>query len=128
MIKIQPEALVQVRMLPSARGGRDGPTPANEYGCIMVIDGINLDVRLRVDRAGPLRPGETVDVEVNFLNPDLARRYLKVGKTFRLRETTVIGDGEIIKIYPPLGDRTAAQMRRLAASGPGPAARAASKA
>ena len=123
MIDSQPEALIQVRMLPSSLGGRRGPTPENEYGCLMAIDGVNLDVRFRVDRAGPLRPGETTEVEVNFLNPDLARRHLKVGGTFRLREAAVIGDGEIKQIYFPVGVHDAAPVRHRAASRPRSTAR-----
>ncbi len=90
MINTEPDALVHVRMLSSQAGGRRGPTPAQAYGCLMAIDGVNLDVRLRVDRTGPLRPGESADVEVNFLNPALAKRHLTVGRPFRLREAAVI--------------------------------------
>lgn len=108
MIKTNPDALVLVRMLSSRAGGRRGPTPARSHGCLMAIDGVNLDVRLRLDRTGPLSPGDTAEVAVNFLDPAFARRHLKVGEPFRLRETTVIAEGVIKEIYAPIGDRSAA--------------------
>jgi hypothetical protein len=54
-----PDALVTVHLLPSERGGRGGPTPDKAFGCIMTIDGVNLDASFRLDRLGALRPGST---------------------------------------------------------------------
>jgi len=92
MIRTPPDAQLEVRMLP---GARQTATPANTYGCIMEVDGIALDVRLRVDLAGPLRPGVTSDIGVHFLSPDLARLHVFPGMPFRLRETEVIAEGEV---------------------------------
>lgn len=93
------DALVTVHLLPSDRGGRRGPTPGKAFGCIMTIDGVNLDVRFRLDSKGPLRPGSTRDVEIDFLDPDFAQPHLRVGEEFELREAAVIGSGTIRHIF-----------------------------
>jgi hypothetical protein len=94
-----PDALVTVHLLPSEQGGRRGPTPDKTYGCIMMIDGVNLDIRFRLDGVGPLQPGTTRDVGIDFLNPEAAKPHLRIGETFRLREASVIGNGTIKDIF-----------------------------
>ena len=94
-MKSDPDAMVSVVLLPHERGGRLGPTPSTAYGCIMVIDGRNLDVRFRLDRTGPLQPGAAADVGVDFLCPELARLYLRVGSVFQLKETGIVGNGTV---------------------------------
>ena len=86
-----PDALITVRLLPSEQGGRQGPTPDRIFRCIMVIDGVNLDVRLNLDRQGSLQPGMIRDVEINFLNPEFAKFHVRAGEEFQLRETSIIG-------------------------------------
>jgi hypothetical protein len=94
-----PDALVTVHLLPSEGGGRVGPTPDKAFGCIMTIDGVNLDVRFRLGHDGPLQPGSTRDVEIDFLDPDFATSHLRIGEEFKLREVSVIGSGTIKHIY-----------------------------
>jgi len=94
----QPDALVTVHLLPSDQGGRLGPTPADSFGCIMSIDGVNLDVRFRLDGREPLRPGITRDVAVDFLNPEFAKRHVTMGEAFQLRESKVIGSGTVKQV------------------------------
>ena len=98
-MKNSPDALVTVSLLPTERGGRQGPTPAAAFGCIMTIGGQNLDVGFRLEHVGPLRPGMIADLEVNFLDSEHAKNSITVGQEFSLREAKIIGHGTIKEIF-----------------------------
>ena len=96
-MKQDPDAVVVVALLPSDQGGRSGPTRPGVFACIMVVDGVNLEVRLRPD--GPLLPGTTRRVGLDFLRPWAAHEHLHVGSEFRIREAREIGSGLIEQLH-----------------------------
>ena len=92
------DIIAHVTLYETWRGGRRGPTPRDELGCKMDIDGELLDVRLYFQQSGPLHPGQSADVPIRFLYPEHARPHLLVGKKFLLRELNSIGEGKIRKV------------------------------
>ena len=66
---------------------------------MMVINDKTFDVRLYLDRTGPLTPGKTADeVPIRFLFPEDAARHVGIGKKFVLREMQLIGEGVVKRI------------------------------
>lgn len=92
------DVVVSLNMLPTDSGGRRGPTPAWHFNCLMTIDELNFDVRLRLENVGSISPGQKTIVPISFLNLKLAKKHCSVGKRFSLREAKVIGDGVIEEI------------------------------
>ena len=92
-MKLEPDIVAMVELAPTEKGGREGPTPDRKFGCIMVVNGQNHDVRLRLDR--PFQPGSSRRVGVDFLCPDLALSHIRVGDAFVLREMRTIGTGVV---------------------------------
>ena len=86
---------VTLSLFPTDKGGRLGPTPNVWFGCLMVIDGKNFDVRLDLREVGSISPGQTVNVPVSFLDWEFAKDYCTLGKKFFLREVHMIGEGLI---------------------------------
>jgi hypothetical protein len=82
-------------LLTKDSGGRLGPTAAGRFGCLMVVDGKNFDVRLHLDNVGSIAPGQTVRVPVSFLDWENAKGHCVLGKRFHLREIKTIGEGVI---------------------------------
>lgn len=68
------------------------------YGCLMVIDNNNYDIRINLEGAGSIFPGQTVRVPVRFLDWERARESCSVGERFLLREVYTIGAGVIDEI------------------------------
>ena len=93
-----PDAIADIHLLSSEAGGRAGATPPDWFGCILVLDDINLDVRMRLK--SPLCPGTSQRVELFFLSPHLAAERLRIGTSFNLRESGVIGSGSIAALRP----------------------------
>jgi hypothetical protein len=90
-----------VQLFPTDAGGRRGPTPADIFNCLMLIDNEVFSVRLYLDGVGSILPGQTARVLIRFLYPERARQYCAVGKMFNLREISAIGDGVIEEVYFP---------------------------
>jgi hypothetical protein len=92
------EIIARVRLFLADAGGRGGPTPSDKFGCLMVIDEKNFDVRIHLEQIGSISPGQTAKVLVSFLDWECARKYCSVGKKFFLRELKTVGDGVIEEI------------------------------
>lgn len=84
-----------VTFLSSGSGGRAGPTTPSRFGCLMQVGRRFFDVRLDLSEIGPISPGQSAFVPISFLDPDFAGQYCKVGATFKLKETRIIGSGTI---------------------------------
>lgn len=92
------DIIATVSLFPTEVGGRQGPTPNDMYGCLMVIDNNNYDIKINLEDAGSIFPGQTVRVPVRFLDWERARESCSVGKRFILREVYTIGAGVIDEI------------------------------
>lgn len=64
------DAIIAIELLPTAKGGRAGPTPPDKFGCPLEIAGRFYDCRLDLTSSGPLSPGQSAVVPVAFLCPE----------------------------------------------------------
>jgi hypothetical protein len=98
-VNFTPNITAQVSLLPSAEGGRKGPTPPDVFGCPVGISGEFFDMRIDLSMVGPLRPGTSAEVPIRFLRPDLVVPLLHPGDTFTLWEGRTIGTGKVLRIH-----------------------------
>lgn len=94
-----PQIRAHVHFLPADAGGRKTDTPTDRFGCIMEISGKNLDVSLMVGETGPVAPGNTVEIDIQFLDWESARTVVDKGSAFTLRDFRRIGQGVVLKSY-----------------------------
>lgn len=94
------DLIATITLRPTNAGGRRGPTPPGSFKVRRVIEEHSFDARLNLESVGPIAPGDTVTVPVNFLDPDIARRYCFVGQRLILKELRAIGEGVIEKLLP----------------------------
>lgn len=68
------------------------------YSCPLAVGGENFDCRLYYpDRV--LR-GETYDLPVRFLSPEMALEKMRPGSAIQLLEGRVVADGVVVDTYP----------------------------
>ena len=96
---MQPEILARVTFYETRAGGRTSPTPHEFFGCIFKMDEKMNDCRLLLQDIGSVEPGQTVDVPIKFLSPDLLGGRLVVGKKFQLWDGGIVALGEILKVF-----------------------------
>lgn len=89
------QAIIRVRFLTEAQGGRSKPVDAERYGCPILIRGQALDCRFVLSGKTRFDPGTWYEIGVVFLNPSLAQQLLKEGEPIQLWEGKVIADGSI---------------------------------
>jgi hypothetical protein len=95
----EPDIIANVTLFPTAEGGREGPTPANWFGCPFVLPNGDLqDARMDLTEHGPLAPGETARLPIKFLNPEAALPKMKIGSVLQLRELGVIGKATVLEM------------------------------
>ncbi len=99
IVKFTPNITAKVAFLPTAEGGRKGPTPPDVFGCPIGVAGELFDMRMDLSEVGPLRPGTSSEVPIRFLRPDLVMPLLHRGDTFTLWEGRTIGTGEVLQIH-----------------------------
>lgn len=101
-MKPKPDIIATVELLPLEAGGRASPMPARWFGCVMVVNGRNHDIRLRLVQ--PLNAGDARRVGIDFLDPDTALSHIQTGTTFGLWEGGIVGQGlvEAIQTEPAL--------------------------
>jgi hypothetical protein len=92
------DIIARVRLYETGRGGRQGPTPPDRFGCVFEIDGEYFDCRLLLEGVGSLAPGQTATVPIKFLHPDLLVGRLSDSVVFHLWEGKPIAEGEIKQI------------------------------
>jgi hypothetical protein len=54
-----------------------------------------FDVRIILERTGPIAPGQTVRAPIKFLDLQNARGSLAVGSKFLIRDLNFVGEGVI---------------------------------
>jgi hypothetical protein len=92
-----PEIAARVHFLATADGGKTVtiPASADHYSVPMCIDAEHFDVRLKPLVPQDIAPGDTLDVEMQFLFPELALPRVSVGTTFTLWEGRTIASGTV---------------------------------
>lgn len=88
------DLVATLRFRTEAEGGRTSELPTNHLNAILTIGERNFDVRLQLSGASIL-PGQTSVVSMNFLDPDGARRFVRVGQDVTLRDYRVIAEGKV---------------------------------
>lgn len=88
----------KVRFLETKEGGRSGPTTKDLFRCVFVMDHENNDCVLILGDDVRVAPGQTVEVPIAFLCPDLVTARLAPGKQFVLREVRTIAEGEVLEL------------------------------
>lgn len=89
------DAVLDISMLSTAEGGRSGPTPPMQFGCIFELQGDYYDCRLDLSEVGPLSPGQRATVPVAFLHPEDVLPRLRTGDFCSLREARVIATARV---------------------------------
>lgn len=95
MVK-SPEIFARITFLRTEEGGLKGLTTAKFFGCPFLMDEQMNDCRLVLADVGP---GQTVQVPITFLVPELVVDRLKVGRRFKLWHMRIIAEGEILKVF-----------------------------
>ncbi len=101
-MKPLPDIVATIGLVPPEAGGRASPMPARWFGCVMVVNGRNHDVRLRLAQA--LSAGESRRVGIDFLDPETSLSHIQIGTTFGLWEGGIVGQGlvEAVQAEPAL--------------------------
>ena len=101
MQRVKEDVRAVVTLVPTADGGRAGPTPVARHACRFAIAGREHDCWLFFGEGNRMAPGETLQVGIKFLNRSAALEGVSAGDTFELFEIRRIGLGRIEAICPP---------------------------
>lgn len=97
---MEPDAIIEVRFMTTAEGGRKTPIPQQTldyYTCPFVIDGEAFDCW--VYKTVPfIELGMTYQLPVKFMCWPLVRPKLVEGKEFALLEGKVVATGKVIRV------------------------------
>ncbi len=99
----KPDAIVEIELLPTDKGGRCTPISVPQYGCPCGIGGEYLDCTLDLTEVGEVAPGGKARVPIKFLHPEFARPLLKAGVPFTLWEGRTIGHGRVMEVFEQRG-------------------------
>jgi hypothetical protein len=93
-----PDVIAKIKLYETDVGGRCEPTPSDQFGCLVEINGEYFDCRLMLESIGSLRPGQIAIVPIKFLRPDLVCPLLRISQDFRLWDGKTVGNGEVQEI------------------------------
>ena len=91
------DAVVSVRFLLSAEGGRQGDIVGQLYACPLFVAGRAFDCRLLLQE-GRAALGESYELPVAFLSPEEALAVANVGEAVSLWEGKTIALGRILHV------------------------------
>ena len=97
---VEPEIVVEVTLLPSEAGGRQGPILQGEYRGVLGVGAENFSVRFFVPIPGGLSSSQTHRLGVQFLVPQAALPHFQVGTLFTVWEGRIIGNGKVLEVLP----------------------------
>ena len=95
---VVPDIVVELRLLPTSRGGRMSPIRRGEYRAVFGVDGQYFSCRLFVSMPDGMAPGETAHFGVQFLVPQVALPFFGVGTHFTLWDHRTIGRGVVLGV------------------------------
>lgn len=98
---IHPEVIVYVRFLTPAEGGWSSPTPSMFLQCPFAVGDEFFECCLLLAEVGPLSPGESAEVPIKFLRPDLVMPLLSEGTSFKLHAIRTFAVGHVLRVVPP---------------------------
>lgn len=91
------DAVIRVRFLTSAEGGRQTDVTGEDYSCPMFIDDKAFDCRVSLEGTRIVL-GRTYDLPVRFLDRAAALPLLTSGKSVKLWEGKFVADAEIVEL------------------------------
>jgi len=94
------EITIRVRFLTTEEGGRINPLNGNLYdhhGCALIIDGEAFECRLWLSKI-LYELGNAYELPLQFLNWNMVKPLLQVGKACKLWEGKISAEGEILSI------------------------------
>lgn len=95
---VVPEIVVEITLLPSEAGGREGVIRQGEYRGVLGIGRENFSVRFFVPRSDGFAPSQVQRFGVQFLVPETALSHFPVGTEFTVWEGRVIGNGRVLEV------------------------------
>ena len=78
------EAIIKIRFLNPDEGGRKNAIESGKFSCPLIIDEKAFDCRFEIEPGSRILLGETIEIPVQFRDPDSALKLLFVGKTITL--------------------------------------------
>jgi len=97
--QLKPDVLARVHLYRTEEGGRGNSITIGRFGCPFFYNGEAFDCRILLDQVGiTLSPGDTAEVPIKFLRPDLVKQRLQAGAKFKLWEGKDFADGEVLEI------------------------------
>ena len=97
---VAPEIAVEISLLPSTEGGRNGPIRQGEYRGVLGVGDEHFSFRSVVPFPDGFQPGQTASLGIQFLVPDAALEHFPVGAAFTVWEAGSIGHGKVLKVLP----------------------------
>lgn len=94
---MKPDAIINVRFLTTAEGGRNTAVVGQFYACPLFVDNEGFDCRLFLE-GRRLELGADYEVPLKFLHRELALQKLTVGKDVLLWEGREVARGKVVKI------------------------------
>jgi translation elongation factor EF-Tu-like GTPase len=100
MNMVKADFRARVKFLSAEEGGRKTVATAEFLTPLLQFGGEWWSSRMWIAPVRPVKPGDTVEVDISVLRADLILAYLHVGDSFNLREGRKIADGEVLEIFP----------------------------
>jgi hypothetical protein len=98
---MKPDAVIRVRFLTTAEGGRKSDLFFSRYACPMFIGGYEengFDCRFLLEADTHFELGFSHEIKIKFLNPDSALARLHEGSSISLWEGKTIATGQVVAI------------------------------
>jgi len=93
----KPHIYAKIQFYTTEEGGRKTPTNDKWFGCPAIINNLYYDCILLLFYFGSIKPGDTVEVPIVFINKDVVK-LLKNGDRFELWDGRVFAEGIVNKI------------------------------
>lgn len=94
---MKPDAVISVRFLTTAEGGRNTAVEGQFYACPLFVENQAFDCRLLLE-GRRLELGTTYKVPIKFLYREMALPKLAVGKQILLWEGRNIAKGQVVEV------------------------------
>jgi len=96
--EFKPQLLVEFTVRPTTVPAEDGPLPAGEHRCALVVDNQGFSARWGVAVGQIVRRGQAHQTEVEFLAPDVALPRFTADTPFRmLVGKAFVADGKVVR-------------------------------
>ena len=90
--------LATIKFIATENGGRKGPLPDGRIGYVIEVDKQNFSCWLINTSSVAVNPGDTAQLEVVLLAPELAVPFLNIGVGFILKDYRQIATGVVDKV------------------------------